>query len=407
MPKEMTAASLAREAQLEVDDVLLLLWEGGVDYPTTPTSLIRSADRSRATAAVGLTSVKSRLLISHWLDYLDHGPEEFRDWCNSFGVSIPPGARKLPKGALRRIERQSKSLSAAGAGTRATKSQKPPLRLHPFEWRTIGGPREAIRHLTPTEIEAIHFQIAADFSGSQDPISPAGVRSDDLLHSAASRSQTAVFGERKYPTVEMACAALTHSLVHNHPFHNGNKRTALVAMLVALDENGLSLVCSQEDVFKWILRVASHRLGAENFNADRSDVEVLTMAQWIAHHSRRTESGERVITFANLRRRLQHFDCEVVISSNRGGRAVIERTVSVEVPGWFGRRTERQRRRFRLPYGGDGRQVSRGRIKELRKELHLSDEFGVDSAAFYGSDSRAVDDFIAIYRKTLRRLARL
>lgn len=405
MAKEMTATSLAREAGLEIDDVLLMLWEQSIEYPTTPTARIRPADQNKARAAVGIPSAKDRILIAYWLELLQMTSGEFREWGREFGVVVPPGARKLPKGALRRIERTTRSRAALDA--RKEMPAIAPVERSQFEWRTIGSERENIRHLSTEEIEAIHFQIAHDFAESPDPISPAGVRSDALLESAASRPHTAVFGERKYPTVEMACAAITHSLVHNHPFHNGNKRTALVAMLVSLDENGLSLISSQEDVFKWILRVASHRLGSEAFDADRSDVEVSLMAHWITQNSRRTENGERVITFANLRRRLQAFDCTVTISSNRGGRAIIERSVSVEVPGWFGRKTEIQRRRARLPYGGDGRQVSRSRIKELRRELHLSDDFGVDSATFYGSDGRPVDDFIAIYRKTLQRLARL
>lgn len=405
MAKELTASSLAREANLEVDDVLLILWENGIEYPATPTSLIRPADQTRARTACAIPPLKKRLLIAYWAELFGQTPEEFREWCRSIGISVPSGARKLPKGALKKIERTARSKSASDIRRESTPAELPTLEK--FEWRHVGPSRDGIRLLSPEEVEAIHFQIAHDFAGSADPIAPAGVRSADLLESAAARPQTAVFDERKYPSIEMACAALTHSLVHNHPFHNGNKRTALVSMLVMLDENGLSLVSSQEDLFKWILRVASHRLGAERFDADRSDVEVLLMSQWILHNSRRTENGERVITFANLRRRLQAFDCQVSISNNRGGRAVIERTVSVDVPGLFGRRTEKQRRRVRLPYGGDGRQVSRGRIKEMRRELHLSDEYGVDSATFYGSDERTVDDFIAIYRKTLQRLARL
>ncbi|MEV4669492.1 type II toxin-antitoxin system death-on-curing family toxin [Microbacterium sp. LWO12-1.2] len=405
MAREMTAASLAREAELEVDDVLLLIWEVGIEYPTTPTSLIRPGDHDRARDAVGITPVRRRLLISYWIDLLGLTPTEFRAWAAQVGVAIPDGARKLPKGALRKIERSERSRTARDE--RKVKADPPRVELQPFEWRPVGLARDTIRHLSSDEVEAIHFQIAADFAGSSDPIAPAGVRSHDLLESAATRPHTAVFGERKYPTVEMACAAITHSLVHNHPFHNGNKRTALVSMLVSLDENGMSLVSSQEDVFKWILRVASHRLGAERFDADRHDVEVLLMSQWISQNSRRTESGERVITFATLRRRLHALGCTVSISSNRGGRAIVDRTVEIDVPRLIGKRTKVERRRAWLPYGGDGRQVSRGRIKDMRRELHLSDEYGVDSAAFYGTDDRPVDDFIAIYRKTLQRLARL
>ena len=51
--------------------------------------------------------------------------------------------------------------------------------------------------------------------------------------------------------------------------------------------------------------------------------------------------------------------------------------------------------------------MGRGHLKELRKELRLSEEFGVDSAIFYGTDAAPIDEFISIYRKTLTRLAKV
>lgn len=55
----------------------------------------------------------------------------------------------------------------------------------------------------------------------------------------------------------MAAAALLHSVVLNHPFFNGHMRTALVAMLVYLDENGVTM------------RVVTHEMGFARGVADR------------------------------------------------------------------------------------------------------------------------------------------
>lgn len=335
---------------------------------------------------------------------------ELEAWARSLGVSIGPNARRLPKGAFARFERATKAsavrqlqrdeaLQTATSPSTAIKK--------PMSWREIGHVRDDLRYLSADEIEQIHHQIAQDFKDTPDPIAPAGVRSTDLLASAAARPAAGLGAYRKYPSVEMAAAALAHSVIHNHPFYNGNKRTALVSMMAFMDENGLVLASSQDELFKWTVRVAGHRLGAEKFVGDRSDVELQLMAQWLLQHSRGIEGGERVITFAQLRRRLTALDCSVDITSNRGGRAVVERTVTVSHRSFLGTRPRTERRRYNLPYGGEGRQVSRSRIKELRRELHLSDEFGVDSATFYGSDRLPVDAFIAEYRKTLRRLARV
>jgi death-on-curing family protein len=47
-----------------------------------------------------------------------------------------------------------------------------------------------------------------------------------------------VGGKEAYPTTFNKTAALFHSLINNHPFHNGNKRVALVSAQVFLDQEG-------------------------------------------------------------------------------------------------------------------------------------------------------------------------
>ncbi len=90
---------------------------------------------------------------------------------------------------------------------------------------------------------AIHNALVLDFLHQENPIDPPGPRNDDIIASAVFRQHTSIGDVLKYPSVELSAAALLHSLVNNHPFHNGNKRTALVSMLVLLDENELMLTC--------------------------------------------------------------------------------------------------------------------------------------------------------------------
>jgi len=52
-------------------------------------------------------------------------------------------------------------------------------------------------------------------------------------------------------------AALLHSLVLNHPFVDGNKRTAVLAMLVFASLNGFQLRWDQKEALDFVLRLAS------------------------------------------------------------------------------------------------------------------------------------------------------
>src|ERR1700741_1391270 len=96
--------------------------------------------------------------------------------------------------------------------------------------------------LSADDILALHYQLVDFFKKTEDPIDPAGPRDLNLLASAVGRPQTSLGHEEKYPTLLLKAAALFHSLVKNHAFHNGNKRTGLMATLTFLDRNNRRLI---------------------------------------------------------------------------------------------------------------------------------------------------------------------
>jgi len=59
-----------------------------------------------------------------------------------------------------------------------------------------------------------------------------------------------------------------------------------------------------------------------------------------------------------------------------------------------------------LYYNGDGQEISKGILKKIRKDLNLDDENGIDTYAFFSKGPLMATDFIAYYRKTLKRLAK-
>lgn len=70
------------------------------------------------------------------------------------------------------------------------------------------------------------------------------IRDLGALQSALARPKTTVLGEDAYPDIYNKAAALMHSLVKNHCFENGNKRTALIATVtfMALNKHLLALI---------------------------------------------------------------------------------------------------------------------------------------------------------------------
>lgn len=93
-------------------------------------------------------------------------------------------------------------------------------------------PKRALRHLSVEAVLAIHAEVLRANGGG------AGLRDRSLLESAVAAPQASFGGEPLIrDTVEIAAAYLYY-LCRNHPFVDGNKRTALAAALVFLQANG-------------------------------------------------------------------------------------------------------------------------------------------------------------------------
>ena len=90
------------------------------------------------------------------------------------------------------------------------------------------------------------------------------LRDRGLLESAVARPQASAFGADAYPDLAAKAAALLHSLVLNHPFIDGNKRTAVLATLVFLDLNGYVVRWDQREALDFMLRLAQHQVGLDD-----------------------------------------------------------------------------------------------------------------------------------------------
>lgn len=109
-------------------------------------------------------------------------------------------------------------------------------------------------YLTAEQILFLHDRLIRETGGSH------GVRDLSLLLSAVSRPQSTFEGRNLYPDIYNQAAALMESLVRNHPFVDGNKRTGVVAAGLFLRINGFRLVSQQEELVAIAVRVATGRI---------------------------------------------------------------------------------------------------------------------------------------------------
>src|SRR5689334_15047157 len=102
------------------------------------------------------------------------------------------------------------------------------------------------------EATAIHAEQIAEHGGLE------GIRDQGLLESALARAENlAAYGK---PDVCDLAAAYAFGLARNHPFADGNKRTAFVVSVTFLILNGRDLTATEVDVVTTILKLAAGEL---------------------------------------------------------------------------------------------------------------------------------------------------
>lgn len=108
--------------------------------------------------------------------------------------------------------------------------------------------------LTLEQLLIIHDDQIERYGGSH------GIRDLGLLESALLRPQTTFGGQDLYLTIFHKAASLLHSLLMNHAFVDGNKRTAVTTTLVFLELNGYTLSVSQDPLVQTALQIENKKM---------------------------------------------------------------------------------------------------------------------------------------------------
>ncbi len=104
---------------------------------------------------------------------------------------------------------------------------------------------------------AIHQRQISEHGGSE------GLRDEGLLASALARPQNVLAYAQPPPDLGVLAAAYAYGIARNHPFVDGNKRTALVAARTFLLLNGVNLEANQDEKYLTFLQLAQGTLTEE------------------------------------------------------------------------------------------------------------------------------------------------
>ena len=110
--------------------------------------------------------------------------------------------------------------------------------------------------LTIQDFEYLCFNLAIEQLTYNEPIPDYSTREQSLLESSLGSPRQTFGGKLLYPTLEKQASILFYSLIKNHPFENGNKRIAVMALLTFLSLNNKWLLIHPDDLYDIAIMVS-------------------------------------------------------------------------------------------------------------------------------------------------------
>ena len=110
-----------------------------------------------------------------------------------------------------------------------------------------------MKYLSPHQVLFIHARLIEETGGSH------GVRDMGLLLSALGRPKATFEGKELHPTILVKASGLAESMINNHPFVDGNKRTGIVAAVFFLSLNRYMLTASNHELLDLTMQIAQKR----------------------------------------------------------------------------------------------------------------------------------------------------
>lgn len=127
-----------------------------------------------------------------------------------------------------------------------------------------------MKYLTVKDVLLLH-ELQIEIHGGSH-----GLRDLGLLESAVARPQSTFGGQDLYPDIFMKGAALVHSLLLNHQFVDGNKRTAMYSVMAFLELNGYEFVAEQKEVVDTAMWIENKK------------PELEEIAAWLKNHTKKS-----------------------------------------------------------------------------------------------------------------------
>lgn len=237
-------------------------------------------------------------------------------------------------------------------------------------------------HLNCEDVLDAHYLICDHFLKMGEGIAGFGPKDFGLLSSAVSRQLASADGSFVYNDFWDIASSLIFDLINDHPFHDGNKRTAFLISVFFMMENGYIPSVDITEIEDFTVEIADFkRTNGRHMDVDEIAPKFKNMFRKQDNHM------SYLVTFNELKNLLKIHGCSIgdpsgnFINVYKGD----NRVAKIGFPGW-------------------SKEVSRNAISTVRKFTELLPENGIDAQVFF-KDADPLNKLIRHYREPLRRLA--
>lgn len=259
-----------------------------------------------------------------------------------------------------------------------------------------------------------HFLLIDYFVEKNYAVGGVGPRDLDLLHSALSRQFTSYGGVKKWNGLFENCATLMFGLIMNHPFHDANKRTALLCVLFLLHRKKHIIELPQKRLDAMVVAIAANELHVYFSKETRyqkrltaaagPDEIVRILADFLRRNTRFRDDSSRSVTYSELNRALRGHGFELRNPSGNYINVVrVEPARRANFLG-LGGRPEREVYLAQVGFPGWKDQVHKSALKTVREATGLTTKNGCDTRVLF-KEAEPLTSLISEYAEPLRRLA--
>ncbi|KXF90816.1 hypothetical protein AT574_09410 [Phaeobacter inhibens] len=236
-----------------------------------------------------------------------------------------------------------------------------------------------------------------------------GIKDSNTFISTVERQFAGFDGHEVYETDYEKIATLMYGIIKNHPFHDGNKRSAFLCALLLLHKKGRVISVKEKEFEDLMVEIADDSLLKraalkQLIKKKETHPEIRFLGRYLEKNSRKTAKLRKTVKFRQLRSIITS-NGFIFTNAHKGTIDLVKIEEKRTPRFWFRDKIEKKETVLAtIAYHGEGVDVQDNTLKLVRQKCGLTDQDGFDGEVLL-RDAQPTFQLINSYRTALQSLA--